>query len=213
MSASKDPVMLVHGLYMNRLWMLPMARFLRQRGYAVHFFGYPSVIKNIHIQGQQLAEAILALKQPRVHVVAHSLGGLVIRQALADTFALPIGRIVTLGTPHQGSQVAVKVSRWSVAPLLGATRHDALIGYLPNWTAPAELASIAGNKSIGLARLVHRFDEKNDGVVSFEETQLAGQTAHQEVNESHTSMLFSEEVADQVVCFLENGSFGCLTQP
>ncbi len=204
----KPTVILVHGLHMNTLWLWPMANKLEQQGYAVYYFAYDSMNKNVTTHGQALAHFIRTLNTPKVNIVTHSLGGLVTRYAVAYDETLPLNRIVTLGTPHQGSQVAAKLSQWYVALLLvGPARQDALLGKIPHWSANYEMASIAGTKSVGLARLVYDFSVANDGVVSVTETQLEGLKAHLIVDSSHTGMLFSDEVTQQVVQFLQCGAF------
>ena len=48
-----------------------------------------------------------AARQPKVNIVAHSMGGLIVREAIQrptgrGEAAEAINKIVTLGTPHRG---------------------------------------------------------------------------------------------------------------
>src|SRR5207302_11187330 len=58
-------------------------------------------------RGQQLADAIHEIREP-VHVIAHSMGGLDARWAMAKRADLTqnVVSLVTIGTPHRGSEVA-----------------------------------------------------------------------------------------------------------
>jgi triacylglycerol lipase len=67
-------------------------------------------IGSVPARGQQLAAEILgpAPSGEKVHVIAHSMGGLDARWALTNVagFAGRIATLVTIGTPHRGSPVA-----------------------------------------------------------------------------------------------------------
>jgi triacylglycerol lipase len=67
-------------------------------------------IGSVQERGEQLAAAILSQAPPaeRVHVIAHSMGGLDARYALAHVagFDDRVATLVTIGTPHRGSTVA-----------------------------------------------------------------------------------------------------------
>lgn len=67
-------------------------------------------IGSIQNRGTQLAEKILRQTNPadKVHILAHSMGGLDSRFAISnrDDLAERIATLVTIGTPHRGSPVA-----------------------------------------------------------------------------------------------------------
>ena len=86
---------------------------LRARGYRVECYAYDWRRSLSHL-GPALASHLHSLPG-RVALVAHSLGGLVARAALA-TAALPrIERVVLLGTPNLGSFAAVQALRGTYA--------------------------------------------------------------------------------------------------
>jgi len=85
-----------------------VANHLRHQGHEV---AEPQVnpIGSIAHRGDALARAILKLPAGRkVHVLAHSMGGLDARHALANVpgVAARVATLVTIGTPHRGSPVA-----------------------------------------------------------------------------------------------------------
>ena len=87
---------------------------LRAQGFAVEFHDYDWRQPVAH-SGQALAAKLQALRPERVAIVAHSLGGLVSRAALARSDTRHIERLVLLGTPNRGSFAAVQALRGTYA--------------------------------------------------------------------------------------------------
>ena len=144
-----------------------------------------------------------------VHLVGHSLGGLVILEAFESQLELPQGRVVFLGSPVQGSQAARAVAGWSLGPhLLGRLAAAELTRREPRaWRSPRELGIIAGSRSAGMGRWFAELPAPNDGTVCVDETRLAGAKEHIVHDVSHTGMLMSAVVADSLARFLATGSF------
>ena len=212
-SASSRPwtgqtVVLIHGLYTHGLIMEPLARRLRAAGYRAITFSYPSVRRRPADNAKALGKWLGGLDGPRVHLLAHSLGGLIVRHLLADCDAsLASGRVVTLGTPHQGSLVARSLNAHRLRFMLRRSGEGGLLQGMPPWLGQRELGSIAGTRNIGLGRLVSRLPGPADGSVTVAETRLPGMTDHICLPVSHTQMLFSGAVAAQVCHFLATGRF------
>ena len=66
---------------------------------------------------------------------------------------------------------------------------------------------IAGSRPWGLGRLVMRLPGTNDGVVRLEETEVAGMRDRIVLPVSHSGMLVSARVANEIAAFLERGAF------
>jgi len=157
---------------------------------------------------QALAERLRSHERP-VHVVAHSLGGLIACEALSTQADLPDGRLVLMGSPVRGSQAARAVaSRWYGPPMLGplAVRELARERDIA-WRPAREVGVIAGSRSVGMGRMFAELALPNDGTVCVDETRLPGAAAHLVLDVSHTGMLFSTEVAKAAVSFLLRGQF------
>lgn len=90
---------------------------LQAAGYAVKYFDYDWRL-DLARAGRRFAAALRRDARPAA-IVAHSLGGLVTRIALARhearRGAAPISRVVFLGTPQSGSYAAVQALRGSYA--------------------------------------------------------------------------------------------------
>jgi pimeloyl-ACP methyl ester carboxylesterase len=201
----------VHGLWMtgHEAFMLHH-RLVRDRGYHWYRFAYHSRSNSMTAVAEALARHIDALKASRLHLVGHSLGGLVILRALAAHGPFPPGRVVLLGAPSVRSSAAARLARFRYGrAILGqAAREELLQTQGRHWAGERELGIIAGTQSISIGRLVSDFEECNDGTVAVSETQLPGATAHLILPVNHTGMLLSARVAKETGSFLEHGRFG-----
>lgn len=173
-------------------------------------FSYPSLAGSMSDHVRSLIDFARAQKTERLHFVGHSLGGLVVLRALELTADLPPGRAVLLGTPLQGSKAAQGIAR--LIPfgkaLLGAALREECIDCSPReWSGRREVGVIAGSMGLGLGRLFAQFDSDHDGTVMVEETRLPGAKDHIVLATSHTGLVLSAEVAEQVAHFLERGIF------
>jgi hypothetical protein len=90
---------------------LPLGLRLRAAGFAPRFFAYDWRL-DVARNGKRLAAALRRAGQT-CGIVAHSLGGLVVRAALTAARLPPIERVVLLGVPHHGSYAAVQALRGS----------------------------------------------------------------------------------------------------
>lgn len=203
---SREAVLVLHGLWLNRLAMQFLAMKLDGAGFAASTFGYPSMEEGLDQNAARLAHAVRAIPQGRVHLVGHSLGGLVILRYLQDATDGRLGRAVLLGSPVAGSQSGARVAAHELGrPILG--KSAALWDKPPAWSPRGEVGMIAGNESFGLGSLLMPMQQANDGVVAVEETRMPGLADHIVLGVSHSGMLFSADVAHQVAAFLRDGRF------
>ncbi len=205
----REKLFLIHGLFMHGTIMQYMQRHLDKYGYDVQVFSYRTITRSLHQNAELLVEFIRQQYQHNetCHFVGHSLGGLLIRLAYELSPEYFTGRIVTAGTPHNGSEVAHRVASDIHLNILGGAYEDALDGDLPSWQGKVELGSIAGNKCIGIGMALRDLEKPNDGTVTVAETQLANQTDHIELPLSHTALVYSKRVIQQTDYFLQNGQF------
>src|SRR4051794_6407653 len=107
--AAGTPIILVHGIADNRSIFTLLRRALRRRGFRhVHAFGYGLFASDLRAVAGELSDYVeqicdeLGVEQ--VHLIGHSLGGLVARyyvQRLGGDDR--VHTVVTLGTPHGGT--------------------------------------------------------------------------------------------------------------
>jgi pimeloyl-ACP methyl ester carboxylesterase len=201
------PVVLVHGLWMPGLVMSPLARRLSRAGYHCHLFDYAGRDRPLAANAERLAQ--LARNVGPANFVGHSLGGLVVLEALTANPALAVERVVLLGTPARGCLAGRRLSRYGFGRwMLGESEGLWRAGRSARWTRPEPLGIIAGTIPLGLGRTLGRLPGANDGAVCVEETRIEGATAFTVLPVSHSGMLLSTRVARALQTFLETGSFG-----
>jgi pimeloyl-ACP methyl ester carboxylesterase len=195
---------------MNGLESFLLRNRLAEAGFEPSVFRYPSTQADIGGAATALSVHLREFGDGPVHLVGHSLGGLVILEAFGAGGELPQGRVVLLGSPVQGSRAARAVAAWSLGPhLLGRLAAAELTRREPRtWRGERELGIIAGSRSAGMGRLFADLPVPNDGTVSVDETRLAGAKEHIIHDVSHTGMLMSAVVAGSLAKFLSCGSFG-----
>jgi len=203
-----DTVVLVHGIWMNGWDMSLLRHRLRKAGFNTVQFSYSSVTKSLPFNTQRLQKFLVSLNRTKVHFVAHSLGGLLVRQLFHDYPEQKPGRVVTLGTPHCGSFVAGRLHNhlWGRL-LLGRSLQQGLLGDAPAWDPRHEIGVIAGNRGIGIGKILTRLPKPNDGTVVLAETPLPGMADYVVLPVNHIGLLFSKSVAEQVIQFLLKGVF------
>jgi pimeloyl-ACP methyl ester carboxylesterase len=110
--AAGTPILLLHGMIDNRAIFTLLTRRLRAHGFTrVRTLNYPPTTNDIRAAAENLAAEVEALVaesgHERIHVVGHSLGGLIARyyvQRLGGDAR--VRTLVTLGTPHHGTLAA-----------------------------------------------------------------------------------------------------------
>lgn len=198
-------VLILHGIWNAKAWLTPLARRLRREGFEPEIFGYPSVFGGAEVAIGQLVRRLSG--SAPLHLVGHSLGGLIGLEALRREPGLPVARMVCLGSPLCGSDAARALlrHRWS-APVLGRSAAMLQAGCRP-WEGPTQVGMVAGNVARGVGRWLIRFEGESDGTVAVAETRLPGLSDHCIVPASHTGLVFSAAAARQAAHFLNNGRF------
>jgi triacylglycerol lipase len=212
---SQECVVILHGLGRTEWSMKPVQWRLEEAGYTTVNITYPSLTYPI----EELAEMAVhdgvsecrALGLQRINFVTHSLGGILVRQYLSVRGIEGLHRVVMLGPPNQGSQAADYFGELAFLSPLGP-EAIAQLGTgeesLPRQLGPVnfELGIIAGASSQDT--LLPGFpDEMSDGTVALTETVVHGMSDFLQLSVSHTFMMWDSDVLDQVVYFLQSGSF------
>jgi pimeloyl-ACP methyl ester carboxylesterase len=202
------PVVIVHGLWLKGFEFLLLRDRLAAAGFAPTIFQYHSTRDSLGEVTAALAARLRSFAGP-VHVVAHSLGGVIAFETFASNPELPQGRVVLLGAPVQGSRAARGLARWFWGPhVLGPLAIAKLCSPCDRrWDHEREIGVIAGSLSVGLGRFFAPLPVPNDGTVCVEEASLPGATAHLVLTVSHIGMLVSHSVALAVIGFMREGRF------
>ena len=198
-------VILAHGLWVPGVLMRPLARRLEGAGFRCHTFAYLGTARTLENHIERLAR--FAHDIGPAHFVGHSMGGLVVMEALARHLDLAAGRVVLLGTSARGNFAGRRLARHAAGRwMLGASaplwrERDS------RWTRAESLGVIAGTRPFGLGVLLGRLEGPSDGVVTVEETSIEGMSERITLPVGHSQMLVSAKVAAQTAAFLSEGKF------
>lgn len=212
-----EPVVLLHGLARGPASMAPLARSLRAAGYPVCNVAYPSRRDAIAaLARDHVAPAIRACfpgYAGPLHFVTHSLGGLVVRE-LATTGQVRAARVVMLGPPNHGSEVAAVLGdQWWFRQGAGPAGQE--LRPRPDDAGtplPFELGVIAGNRSLNPV-LSRWLPGPDDGKVTVASARLAGMRDFLVLPVSHPLLMRNREVQRQTLHFLAQGRFAPVGAP
>ena len=177
------PVLLIHGYINNAGAMLTLYDELARQGYGVHTINLEPVHGDIDRHAPkieaQLRGILARTGAEKVVLIAHSMGGLAARAYLRAYPRAPVARLITLGSPHQGTPSAYTAwgragkqmrpgSAWIAAlaadenrkaagadgsrwpcPLLTAYSYD------DNIAIPAHCAKLEGARELAIAGVGH----------------------------------------------------------
>jgi pimeloyl-ACP methyl ester carboxylesterase len=197
---------LAHGLWAPGLVMAPLAGRLERAGFRCHGFNYAGRSRPLEAHVERLAR--FARDIGPAHFIGHSLGALVVLEALVAEPSIEAGNVVLLGPPAQGCLAGRRFARHAAGSwLLGESAALWREGRGARWPRAEPLGVIAGTQPIGLGRMVGRLPGPNDGVVRVEETAIEGMRERVLLPVSHSQMLVSARVAASVAEFLARGRF------
>jgi pimeloyl-ACP methyl ester carboxylesterase len=205
-----QPVVYVHGLWMPGEESLILGhRLANGFDLTLQAFRYSAASSSMGEITERLDSFVRELKAPAVHLLGHSLGGLVIHRFFERFPDQPAGRVVFLGTPCVGSRAAVRAGRFApIAHLMGpSVAAELLQPHERRWAHARPLGIIAGRQGLGFGRLFAHFTEPNDGTVAVSETHMPGATDTIVLPVSHLGMLASAQVAREAGTFLTHARF------
>lgn len=211
-----DTVVLLHGLGRSPLAMARLEQNLRAAGYEVRNLSYPSQRADIRTLADSTLAPVFAAAPAgaRIHIVTHSMGGILVRQYLHDHGTpASLGRVVMLAPPNAGSALVDRLQTWPLyrwingpAGLQLGTDPDSVPNTLGPLPTGIELGVIAGDRSLN-PLFSAWLDGPDDGKVTVSSTHLANESAHLTVPHSHTWLMWRTPVLIQVKTFLRTGRF------
>ena len=171
----ETPVILLHGVLCNAGVWMRMARFLERCGITgVYSLSYGPPLASIEDFADQLAgkiDAVLAeCHAQSVMIVAHSMGGLVVRAYVRKHGTGKLARVMTIGSPHHGSMHAWLLFGTSLAQLrpgnawlagLNRQRIDPALRFVSLWSwhdsmvAPQTSAELPGTIDVTVIGVGH----------------------------------------------------------
>lgn len=223
-----ERVVLLHGATGSYADMVELERALVRAGYEVHNWDYPSTTLTVkecaeHITQRHLSAAFNASAQ-KTHFVGFSMGGLVVENIIKDRAPKCLGRVVTLGTPYHGSDVADfmqsrvlnrKYYGFTFGPA-GAELTTAFRGAVMQnmQPLPYDLGCISGDDNSAYFVARHLFNGKaNDGRVAVESTKHPYMKDHELLHADHAQLVLDPLAHQYTINFLRDGAFQPQTLP
>ena len=209
---SGKAVVVVHGIVRSSKSFNAMNRRLRDDGYMIVGFDYPSTRVKISESAEFLHQVLESLDGiDEINFVVHSMGGLLVRSYLSSHHDERIHRMVMLGVPNMGARMAdtfrdnvVFKTIFGPAGQQLVTEPDGFIKSLP--TPEFEFGVIAGGRGNrhGYNLLIPGDD---DATVSVASTRLPGASDFLLVNAMHSLMMFNRNVIEGTSLYLRTGHF------
>jgi len=214
-TSATDCVILLHGLARASTSMTAMAEALVASKFKVANVDYPSR----HYSVEKLSEAAVSAgldactlaAVEHVHVVTHSLGGILIRDYLKRQDIPELQRIVMLAPPNHGSEVVDNLKdipgfQWFNGPAGNQLGTDENSVPLQLGAISSDAAVIAGTRSINLY-LSTFLDNPDDGKVSVASARLDGMCAMLLLPVSHPYIMKDKKSIEQTISYLKTGRF------
>lgn len=208
---SGEGVLLVHGITRSSKSMSGYREPLEKAGFCVFPFDYPSTRVDLDASAEYLHQVIESLDGiERLHIVAHSMGGIVARTYRAKHRDERLNRLVLVGSPQNGAEMAdlMKDKANLVFKTVFGPAGQQLItdqaGFLSKLPKPdVEFAVITGGHAPnGFNPLI---PDDDDGIVSVASTRLAGAVDSLYVESLHLALNRNETVHAATVRFLQTG--------
>lgn len=203
-------IVLIHGIMRDSKGFSRFQKEFQNQGYTVVPFEYPSTRIKIEKSAKFLQYMLQSLEGiDEVNFIVHSMGGLLVRAWSANHTDPRIKRMVMLGTPNTGADLANLFRRGPIFRLfLGPAGQqlvsdpESTISNLPK--PPMEFAVIAGGRSDkkGYNILIPGDD---DGIVSVESTRLPGAADFDIVPCIHTFLVSHPGIYERCLRFLKTG--------
>lgn len=209
-----DGVVLLHGIFRTHRSMGKLARFLEQNGYKVLNLGYPStrysledLVEHIHPQ----IKDFLATVEGNIHFVGYSMGGLLLRAYMTRYRPERLGRVVMMGVPNHGSEVADFIKGYSLYRYFYGPAGQQLVTDQQEFThvlgtVDYDVGAIAGNRTLDPVSS-YIIGKPNDGKVSVESAKVNGMRDFVVIPVTHTFFPSNKRAMLQALSFLRTGKF------
>ena len=210
-ASARVTVVFVHGAIVRGWEMALLRRRLHRLGYRVKQFRYRSMMKGLDENARRLRKFLGETDGDVVHVIGHSMGGVLIRQVFERDPDPRPGRLIAIGSPLLDCWVARRFLRMNPRLgrlMIGRTVADHISRTAdPVWHGARDFGVLAGTFRFGIGAIFKTLPRPSDGLVLLTETRLAGVRDHVVYRLNHFGMLFSRRCCRQMARFLATGEF------
>ena len=206
-------VVLLHGIARTSRSLRRLEQALQEAGFETLNLDYPSRRKPLDRLADHIHPAVADLAERHkapIHFIGHSMGGLLVRVYVAKYRPAQLGRVVLLGTPNGGSEVADLLKRFFLYRRFFGPAGQQLTTdrELQSLAAPDyDVGIVAGSRAIDPISALFIVPRPNDGRVSVQSSKLDGMADHVTVKASHTGLPSHPTAISQAIAFLREGRF------
>ena len=207
--ASRDWVILLHGLFATRQSMRKLESRIADVGYRVLNWGYPTWLRSTEQNVRRLLPQLDLLRTDpsvrTINFVTHSMGGILARSALQLGGDAKVKRLVMLAPPNRGShltRISLGPFAWCLPAIADLSEAP---GSLPNRLEDAS-RSATSQVEIGVIAA------SRDFVVPVANTKISNQRDHCVLRSSHFALPNHEKAVSYVLNFLQSGRFSARTE-
>ena len=214
----KQRVIFVHGLGRRCSSMARLQREFDLAGYETICWSYQSRSHRLLSHIKHFSAWLESQNfDGKPHFIGHSLGGLIIRGALANFSRCNMGRIVLIATPNFGAGIVSKMGKLFLSrlcfglPLLDLEENSNILSKLD--VPDAEIGIIAGSRRfhplnpISYINFFRLGKQQHDGTVELKNTKLAAANDFILLDAHHTFICNHSETATQCCSFVRTGTF------
>ncbi len=210
-------IILIHGYNKDHRDMFPLGKYLEDEGFLVEYLNLPLTFTNLDVSINMLKKVLSDIRSSGVNqkdeivLIGHSLGGIVIRGALADKrMRRIVDRVVLIASPNNGSKLVRRLDRvfpffkYIFKPLKSLTKAN--FKNLRLYTGKeVEIATIAGSEpELFLGRFL---DDMSDGRIDLKEALLKKTKDSLTIPLNHKEIHKREGTARYIINFIKTGNF------
>lgn len=205
-------VILVHGFFKGRRDMDVLEKGLREAGFFPYTVDLPTTFgsleeccNSMHIQIQEIA-----CNSECLHYVAHSMGGLIVREYLRRYSQLQTGHCIFIATPHKGTKAAITSSKIPFyeeifKPIKSLKKYYEAQSL--GSTIKGKIGIISGTKNQDIIGKIFS-EPESDGRVEIASTFSKDMEGLLKLPYQHKDIHRNKETLNAVINFLKHGHFG-----
>lgn len=192
-ATEQQPIILLHGLFQSPSCWLWLKFQLRRHGFtALHTIALPPW-KDVEVLTERLAKRVDELRHAtglqKVHLIGHSMGGIIARNYLQIRGgAQKVDHCLLVATPNSGS----KLAPFALSPLGGLL--------MPGSSFLQRLAAVPLPEEARISSIYSRHDNM---VLPYEHARLDGARNIELAGSGHTRLLFHRQVVRHIVDLLK----------
>jgi triacylglycerol lipase len=215
-NASKEYVVLLHGMSQKAKSMSLLEDYLTSEGYEVLNIEYPSLKYGIETLAKDFVWTEIkkrrVAKNRKIHFIGYSMGGVVARYIVENIKPRNLGKVIFIASPISGSEIAEFLNHYSISKkifgpaITDLAKNSKLMSKMCKHV-DYEVGVLAGNLSVNFITSLFIFAGESDGTVSLESTKISGMKDYHVMKYPHFFMIRNTRTYEHLSNFLKCSKF------